>query len=319
MQSKFIVTGIILLAVLVLNTMNPLRADGMADKVGRISPASFCKAFPFHVLMDYDLRIIQAGDSITRVVRELEDQSFTFAELFEIISPSTKVTFATLKERQDVVVVVRVRDRFSSRQRASFSNEQAQRPRLADSTNDSSQTDRVNRKCLHLRGQMTFVCESNTILYMCSPSLAPGCLEDLSHVGLYLSDLPLHDATRDLLVLSGQMKAEYELIRKLEETREHLEKTSCELHSEKQITDKLLYSVLPPCVVRELRQGRPVMPVKYREASILFCGLCEFDKLCADNTAMSIVHLLNQLYVHFDDLAVRSSSTVYKVGVNVYR
>lgn len=34
----------------------------------KISPASFCRAFPFHLLFDRDLVIQQAGTSISRVI-----------------------------------------------------------------------------------------------------------------------------------------------------------------------------------------------------------------------------------------------------------
>ena len=66
--------------------------------------------------------------------------------------------------------------------------------------------------------------------------------------GLYLSDIPIHDSTRDLVLLSEQFRAEYELTQKLEVMNDKLQQTYRELEIEKQLTDKLVYSILPPTV-----------------------------------------------------------------------
>lgn len=55
--------------------------------------------------------------------------------------------------------------------------------------------------------------------------------------GLYLSDIPLHDATRDLVLLSEQFEAEYKLTRDLEYLTDQLQQTKVELEKEKQKTD----------------------------------------------------------------------------------
>lgn len=58
-----------------------------------------------------------------------------------------------------------------------------------------------------------------------------------SRRGLYLSDIPLHDATRDLVLLSEQFEAEYKLTRDLEMLTDQLQQTKVELEREKQKTD----------------------------------------------------------------------------------
>jgi len=69
--------------------------------------------------------------------------------------------------------------------------------------------------------------------------------------GLYISDIPLHDATRDLVLLSEQFEAEYKLTRNLEILTDKLQSTYRELDGEKQKTDRyLLYIVL--CLVSKI-------------------------------------------------------------------
>lgn len=56
--------------------------------------------------------------------------------------------------------------------------------------------------------------------------------------GLYISDIPLHDATRDLVLMSEQFEADYKLTRNLELLTDKLQQTYRELESEKQKTDR---------------------------------------------------------------------------------
>lgn len=137
--------------------------------------------------------------------------------------------------------------------------------------------------------------------------------------GLCISDVPLHDATRDLVLLSEQFEAEYKLTRNLEILTDKLQQTYRELESEKQKTDQLLYSVLPQSVANELRHQRPVNPKRYDCVTLMFSGIVGFSQYCAANTsaegAMKIVKMLNELYTIFDSLTdSKSNSNVYKVN-----
>ena len=89
---------------------------------------------------------------------------------------------------------------------------------------------------MRLKGQMIYVVESDSILFLCSPSVTS--LDDLCRRGLFLSDIPLHDATRDLVLLSEHFEQEYKLAQKLEVLTEELTKTYKELEDEKKKTDR---------------------------------------------------------------------------------
>lgn len=56
--------------------------------------------------------------------------------------------------------------------------------------------------------------------------------------GLYISDIPIHDATRDLVLMSEQFEADYKLTRNLELLTDKLQQTYRELEGEKQKTDR---------------------------------------------------------------------------------
>ena len=126
---------------------------------------------------------------------------------------------------------------------------------------------------------------------------------------MFVSLSPLH---------SEQFRAEYELTQKLEVMNDKLQQTYRELEIEKQLTDKLLYSILPPAMANKLRMNKPVEAVKYDSVSILFSGICEFNSYCAHNPAIKVVNLLNEIYTRFDALADPRIYNVYKVTVVIY-
>lgn len=66
------------------------------------------------------------------------------------------------------------------------------------------------------------------------------CVSFLFHSrkGLYISDVPLHDAARDLVLLSEKFEAEYKLTKNLEMLTDKLQQTFRDLESEKQKTDR---------------------------------------------------------------------------------
>lgn len=137
---------------------------------------------------------------------------------------------------------------------------------------------------------------------------------------MYISDVPLHDATRDLVLLSEKFEAEYKLTRNLEILTDKLQQTYRELEDEKQKTDRLLYSVLPKSVANELRHQRPVAPKRYENVTLMFSAVVGFGEYCAANTdsegAMKIVKMLNELYTVFDALMdSKRNSNVYKVNI----
>jgi len=59
---------------------------------------------------------------------------------------------------------------------------------------------------MELKGQMVFCPESDSLLFVASPFLDG--LEGLTGRGLYISDIPIHDATRDVILVGEQSRAQ---------------------------------------------------------------------------------------------------------------
>uniref|UniRef100_A0A673HJM1 Guanylate cyclase soluble subunit beta-1 n=1 Tax=Sinocyclocheilus rhinocerous TaxID=307959 RepID=A0A673HJM1_9TELE len=292
----------------------------------RISPYTFCKAFPFHLMFDRELMLTQCGNAIFRVLPQLQPGVCNLSSVFSLVRPHIDFSFHGILSHINTVFVLR-------------SKEGLLNVETAESEDELTGTE---ISCLRLKGQMISLPETENILFLCSPSVMN--LDDLTRRGLYLSDIPLHDATRDLVLLGEQFREEYKLTQELEILTDRLQHTLRALEDEKKKTDsdasqatkvqnsstllhmimtiplcfRLLYSVLPPSVANELRHKRPVPAKRYDNLTILFSGIVGFNAFCSKHAsaegAIKIVNLLNDIYTRFDILTdSRKNPYVYKV------
>uniref|UniRef100_A0A8C5A7W7 Guanylate cyclase soluble subunit beta-1 n=1 Tax=Gadus morhua TaxID=8049 RepID=A0A8C5A7W7_GADMO len=266
----------------------------------RISPYTFCKAFPFHLMFDKDLVLTQCGNAIYRVLPQLQPGTCNLPSVFSLVRPHIDFSFHGILSHINTVFVLRSKEGLLN----------------VEPVENEDELTGVEISCLRLKGQMIYLPEAENILFLCSPSVMN--LDDLTRRGLYLSDIPLHDATRDLVLLGEQFREEYKLTQELEILTDRLQHTLRALEDEKKKTDRLLYSVLPPSVANELRHKRPVPAKRYDNVTILFSGIVGFNAFCSKHAsaegAIKIVNLLNDVYTRFDILTdTRKNPYVYKV------
>uniref|UniRef100_A0A8B9LM23 Guanylate cyclase soluble subunit beta-1 n=1 Tax=Astyanax mexicanus TaxID=7994 RepID=A0A8B9LM23_ASTMX len=258
----------------------------------RISPYTFCKAFPFHLMFDKDLMLTQCGNAIFRVLPQLQPGVCNLSSVFSLVRPHIDFSFHGILSHINTVFVLR--------------------SKVGVFWSESEESDDGVYDHIYNNLQLTLPCFSS------SAPVSVMNLDDLTRRGLYLSDIPLHDATRDLVLLGEQFREEYKLTQELEILTDRLQHTLRALEDEKKKTDRLLYSVLPPSVANELRHKRPVPAKRYDNVTILFSGIVGFNAFCSKHAsaegAIKIVNLLNDIYTKFDILTdSRKNPYVYKV------
>ncbi|XP_003977131.1 guanylate cyclase soluble subunit alpha-2 isoform X1 [Takifugu rubripes] len=238
----------------------------------RIGLATFCCAFPFHLVLGPRMELLQLGEGLRRQARIDPHRSVLFRECFEIISPKMEPSFQG--------ILLRLASPFTIRTRP-----------------DATQAG-TKEKVMELKGQMIHVPESCSLMFLGSPRVDK--LEELMGRGLYLSDIPIHDATRDVILVGEQARAQDGLKKRMDKLKATLERTHQALEEEKRRTVDLLYSIFPGDVAQKLWQGQPVPARKFDDVTMLFSDIVGFTAVCAQCTPMQVISMLNELYTRFD-------------------
>nr|XP_029508542.1 guanylate cyclase soluble subunit alpha-2 [Oncorhynchus nerka] len=238
----------------------------------RIGPATFCRAFPFHLVLGPSMELLQLGEGLRRQARIEPHRTLSFRDCFEIISPRIQPTFQA--------ILLRLASPFTIRTRP-----------------DCSQSG-TKEKVMEVKGQMIHVPESSTLMFLGSPRVDK--LEELMGRGLYLSDIPIHDATRDVILVGQQAKAQDGLKNRMDKLKATLENTHQALEEEKRRTVDLLYSIFPGDVAQKLWQGESVPARKFDDVTMLFSDIVGFTAVWAQCTPMQVISMLNELYTRFD-------------------
>lgn len=249
-----------------------------------ITQQLFRSCFPFHIIFDKDLVIRHMGTSINRLLPNAIRSSALLTDYFEIERSSIpSLTYQNIRSHVHNEICLRIRDRLI--------------PNIA--------------KMPEFRGQMipTSSNPKSPILFLASPKIHS--FDELKLQGLYLSDVPIHDVTRDLILLNRQLQAEMSMARELEEIRNELVREKENVQVEKGRADELLYAMLPKSVAKQLTKGGSVPAEHYDQVSVLFSDIKGFTTVCSKCQPMQVVDMLSKLYNRFDKKV--DEHKVYKV------
>uniref|UniRef100_A0A6I8N4X4 guanylate cyclase n=1 Tax=Ornithorhynchus anatinus TaxID=9258 RepID=A0A6I8N4X4_ORNAN len=254
----------------------------------RINISTFCRAFPFHLMFDASMWVLQLGEGLRKQLRCETHKALNFEDCFEIVSPKIGATFERVLSRLSTPFVIRTRAEASG----------------------SEDRDKV----MEVKGQMIHVPESSCILFLGSPCVDK--LDELMGRGLHLSDIPIHDATRDVILVGEQAKAQDGLKKRMDKLKATLERTHRALEEEKKKTVDLLISIFPGDVAQQLWQGQQVQARKFDDVTMLFSDIVGFTAICAQCTPMQVISMLNELYTRFDHQC--GFLDIYKMRIGIH-
>ena len=283
-----------------------------------MSVSSFCRCFPFHMIFDRNLVIQQSGNCISEYFDGFRlgrtDKELIFTELFQLSRPRMAFSFSSVLAHINTVFIVISRN--STGNFRKISPDQCRNNSSETCKGNESKTASTRVTCatdeLRLKGQMIYSKKADCIIFLCSPRV--GNLEELQSSSVGFSEIPIHDATRELLLITHAHRPARELIEKLEVSTNKLRKLQVRLIDDKKTTDDLLHEILPAKVAAKLRLNEPVPGEKYKLVTILFSDIVGFTAMCSNEKVvpMDIVKLLNKLYTFFDMMT--GFYQVYKVS-----
>ena len=142
-----------------------------------LSPELLSQAFPFHIAFRSDGRVVQAGNVVARLCRDLVI-GHSLAEAFRIERPDIEPTFEAIRNHARTVFVLQsVHGAFK------------------------------------LKGQMMYLAEGDLMVFLGSPWISE--LSELTNLGIQLSDFAVHDQVVDCLFLIQAQQAALADVRRL--------------------------------------------------------------------------------------------------------
>lgn len=86
----------------------------------KISPATFCRAFPFHIMFDRNHTVRQVGSSVARVLPTLTQPTCRVTDLFTMVRPHVDFTFHNILAHINTVFVLKTKGTVTTDQRYVF-------------------------------------------------------------------------------------------------------------------------------------------------------------------------------------------------------
>ncbi|VVD02333.1 unnamed protein product [Leptidea sinapis] len=249
----------------------------------KIGVASFCKAFPWHFVTDKRLELVQLGGGFMRLFgSHLSTHGSSLGTYFRMLRPrGIPLDFREILKRVNTPFMFCLKIPGSSS--------------LAEG--------------LEIKGQMVFCSESDSLLFVGSPSLDG--LEGLTGRGLFISDIPLHDATRDVILVSEQTRAQDGLRKRMDKLKNSIMELSKSVAKEREKNVSLLHLIFPPHIAKRLWLGEEIEAKSHDDVTMLFSDIVGFTSICATATPMMVIAMLEDLYSMFDIFC--EELDVYKV------
>jgi guanylate cyclase soluble subunit beta len=74
-----------------------------------VSPQIFCQLFPFHLMFNRQMKIVQAGKSVTRVIPKLAEENCNLLDILDAIRPHIQLSFQTILAHISTIYVLKTK------------------------------------------------------------------------------------------------------------------------------------------------------------------------------------------------------------------
>lgn len=74
-----------------------------------VSPQIFCQVFPFHLMFDRTMKIVQAGKSVSRVIPRLAEENCKLLDVLEPVRPHIAMSFQAILSHISTIYVLKTK------------------------------------------------------------------------------------------------------------------------------------------------------------------------------------------------------------------
>lgn len=251
----------------------------------QMNNSSFCNMFPWHFIIDENLDLLQIGTAFSKLFKNHLKTTKAISNYFKFRRPTgLKLEFEEITKRTNTPFLISLK---APAGRQDFS-----------------------AKGLEIKGQMV-LCPGppRTLLFVGSPFLDG--LEGLTCNGLFLSDIPLYDATREVILVGEQARAQDGLKRRMDKLKKEVEEGHEAVSKERKKNVSLLQLIFPDEIAEKLWQGKDVDAQSFPDVTMLFSDIVGFTSICSSATPFQVISMLESLYKVFDEYC--GIFDVYKV------
>ena len=236
-----------------------------------ISSEKMKEMFPYHVVVNKSFEIVQFGSNLEMLIQKSISINLEIKKVFAIERP-------ILMDDWDWIAIHKLKDQTFF---------------LKCVENDE----------IKLKAN---VVELSTSPYLVMFNISPDVknVTELHDMELTMSDLPLHSFQRDAVFLGEHMYSEVRSAHKLD-------RLAKKLANERNLSNTLLYSMLPENVADLLRSGETYEPIQHDDVTLFFSDVVGFTSMCAELDPWEIIDMLNTLYTVMDHLSAKFG--LYKV------
>ncbi|EFJ47487.1 guanylyl and adenylyl cyclase family member, partial [Volvox carteri f. nagariensis] len=296
----------------------PLPPSPLSPHRFTVCPDTFYSLFPFHLLLDRQCFVVQAGAALMRLFPDLTAGTH-LADTFQLRHPYISLEYDT--------IISELNNAFLLKAKATGLEVKGQMlpvpllPPHCSSSSGGGCGGGGGGGCPFAAAAAAAAAADGGagegLLFLGTVRLSG--LDDMRDQRLFLSDIPLHDINRDFVLLAEQRQAEAQLKERFEALTLELKKVNsslCDmthwLEQERERSDQLLYQMLPRQVATVLKSGAKMPASEHPEATILFSDIVGFTEIAARCSPLEVCSLLDELYHHFDT-AIEQYPELYKV------
>ncbi|VDK77480.1 unnamed protein product [Litomosoides sigmodontis] len=263
--------------------------DDDSNRLLQVNKADFIALQPYHFIADVNCNLVQCGKGFyEHVSMELLAPGTPLEQIFDIIWPQISFNFDVIHNLINALFILQLKTVL---------------------LNSSRTTINEMGKQLRLKGQMMILDDRNRLLYVGSPDLST--ISELFDYGMRLEAIPLHDFTRDVILLNQQRLSIIEKNLQLQAANAKMEEQAEGMKCERIRTEALLHQLLPVSVASQLLNSKTVNAREYEEVTVMFGDVPNFHKIVVGCKAQQIMKLLDELFIKLDRLVEKHS--IFKV------